>query len=121
MVPGVKINLAGRVYIVPALNTGGMRATREARKILAAMDPSASDISDDQLDALHLFVHASLKRNYPDLELEDMGDLVDLHNMPLLIGAITGQSGLVEALPGEGEPQAEANPKRSPTGAGSTR
>uniref|UniRef100_UPI00187D42B4 hypothetical protein n=1 Tax=Candidatus Magnetaquicoccus inordinatus TaxID=2496818 RepID=UPI00187D42B4 len=55
--------------------------------------------SIEQIDSALQVIHSALSRNYPQLHVEDVEDLVDLATVPILMEAIMRASGLVR--PGE--------------------
>src|SRR5207247_2059119 len=111
VIEGVKIRLGGKFYIVPAMNNGGFRATRKDREFLRdSLDPESQDITDEQLDAVHRVIYAGLRRNYPELKIEDLYELVDNRNMMALLQAVGGQGGELVYPEGEAEPQRPAIP-----------
>jgi len=101
MIDGVSISLGGTEYVVPALS---FKQLRNLQPKLATLGTVKGIPSEAQLDAVAEVVHAALSRNYPDLTLDQVGDMLDLTNMKHIVPAIMGISGLVsegEALAGK--------------------
>ena len=92
LISGVPVDLAGTIYIVPALNLRQVQAYEKDLDNLNSVDgrPNAS-----QLDSMVSVMHAALSRNYPDFTKEQVAEFVDLQNMQQLIMVIMGVSGLV--------------------------
>ena len=58
----------------------------------------------EQMQGVCEIVHAALSRNYDDLTIEQVEDIIDLRNAGAVIQAVMGQSGLTQskdAAPGE--------------------
>ena len=92
--------MGGKDFIVPALSFGQLRRLmpklKETNAIGAQMTP-------EQMENVIEIVFTALSRNYPDLKLEDVADLIDLNNLATIFAAVMGQSGLAksgEALAG---------------------
>lgn len=99
MIDGVKINMGGTEYIVPPLSFKQLRNLLPKMALLTKMG-NVPDLK--HMDIVTEIVFAALSRNYPELTLELVGDLLDLGNMKLILPAIIGTSGLVSS----GEAQA---------------
>lgn len=97
-IPGYPINLGGREFILAPL---GLRAAREAgergRALPQEGDPAALEQAAVALNVW--MVQQSLVRNYPDITIEDVEDLLDVSSTQEAIEAITGQSGLKRQVP----------------------
>jgi hypothetical protein len=88
-VEGESIRMGGDTYVVPALSLGQMKKLREEIETLRKKDADENELQG----AATKVIHAALSRNYPDLILEQVESLVDLRNLPQVLGAIMGQSG----------------------------
>ena len=95
-VPGVTtLTYDGRKFQVPALNVRGLRWAREEQiftKIAALekLPPEERMVNDEWLELTARVVHTALRRNYPDLQLEEVEDMLDLSNATMLILACRG-------------------------------
>jgi 1-deoxy-D-xylulose 5-phosphate reductoisomerase len=94
MIPGVKIQMGGQDWLVPALTLGQLRRLREERKNLNSGD------EDKTLSAVCTIVATALSRNYPDMTEQRVEELIDLENRDRVVAAVLGNSGL---KPGEAE------------------
>ena len=95
---GVKLRIGRGEYVVPALT---VRQLKQFRPVLAGMARfQSADPTDEDMDQVMGMVHAALSRNYPDLTVEQLGDMVDLRSLPAIVKAIAGQTGLDRAQPG---------------------
>ncbi len=92
MIPGVKIQMGGQDWLVPALTIGQLRRLSEERKNLSSGD------EDKVLAAVCTIVATALSRNYPDMTEQRVEDLIDLENRDRVVSAVLGNSGL---KPGE--------------------
>jgi hypothetical protein len=95
---GQAVNLGGTTYIVPPLALGALKQLLPKIKALTIGEDLLPDLSQ-VVDLLEICL-AALKRNYPELTLEELGDIVDLGNFKTLVAAVMAQSGLeVRAAP----------------------
>ena len=74
-IKGIPVELDGRVWIVPGLTIGQMEAVGDERlDTFGRLDPSKLGAGmAEQLDILH----AALSRNYPDLTVDELKEMVD--------------------------------------------
>lgn len=91
LIPGIEYNFGGgRVYTVPPLALG---ALQRLQKKLEALSTAA--MTDPQSIATVIeATHSALRRNYPDITEDQVGELVDLGNMHDVIGCITDVAGI---------------------------
>lgn len=94
-IPGKIVVLAGQEFEVPPLTFGQLRRLSKEIEILTTAKITAS-ASIEQQEALLKVIHAALSRNYPDLTLEDMDDLIDMGNVLPTIEAVMSVSGFVK-------------------------
>lgn len=87
-IPGLRVVLAGREFVVPPLSLGQVEQLRERISAVQAA-PDAQSISTI-LDA----ATAALQRNYPELKREEVAELIDVGNMMEVFGAVMDVSGL---------------------------
>lgn len=97
MVAGATMTLGdGRDYTLAPLTLG---ALEELQDRIAAVG------GEDQRAAIATMIdvaHRSLRRNYPDMTRETVGDLLDLGNMGEVFSVVMGASGASKAdAPGE--------------------
>jgi alkylhydroperoxidase/carboxymuconolactone decarboxylase family protein YurZ len=109
LIDGVRINLGGRDFVVPPLTLGALRALQPQFKELANIGPLPSG---EQIDAAAEVIHRALRRNYPDVTLDEILELVDVRAFPDVLAAICGASGLTQREAGD--------PPQAPTGTAST-
>ena len=50
--------------------------------------------SSDQIDAMVIVIHSAMVRNYPDLSLADVEELLDLSNLQTTFLSVMAASGL---------------------------
>ncbi len=92
MIPGVNIQMGGQEWLVPPLTLGQLRRLDSDIKALTSGD------ADKVLSAVCSIVAAALSRNYPDMTVQKVEDLIDLGNRDAVVAAVLGNSGL---KPGE--------------------
>ena len=94
-IPGVELTFAGgKQMTIPPLSLGALEQLLDRiNDVMAGGKMDATSIGT-VIDA----AHAALKRNYPELTREQVGDLVDLGNMREVLEATMSASGL-EAKP----------------------
>ncbi len=108
MIDGREITLGGKVYVLPPLNFAALR--RLAPKIQEVGGAFLSgNLFVDMEKALVVseLVHAALKRNYPEITLEEVEEAVDFDNIKDIFPALMGVSGLEFK---EGQDPGEARP-----------
>ncbi|MFZ5658770.1 MAG: hypothetical protein ACOY5C_02810 [Pseudomonadota bacterium] len=102
MIDGIRITMGGQEYTVPPLNFKALRQYKAPIEGLKGLNPMA--MADADLTLMVEIVHAALVRNYPDLRVEDVEDLLDLANAPIVLPAVFAVSGFERAQPGEAAP-----------------
>ena len=107
LLEGVKLNLGGREFIVPALNFRALRTLESHIKKIEQLSvpPTGAEIS-----SVVTVVHAALFLNYPGITMEEVENLLDLRNVVPVLKAIMGASGLDEPDAGKEAAAAAANP-----------
>jgi hypothetical protein len=108
---GVPVALGGGTYIVPPLSTGAMRRMADDIDKLGSSDSAVAE----QERATRV-IHAALVRNYPELAIETLEELIDAHNVKDLLAAVFGQSAVAPV----GETKAPQSSADQSTGSGST-
>lgn len=101
-VKGIPFEFSDCTLVIPSLSLGAMERLQER---LAGM-------SDDMFDPENIStvidaVHAALRRNYPDMTRDEVGELVDLSNMQEVMACTMDMAGLkrkaLEAEKGGGD------------------
>lgn len=87
-IPGKEISLGGVMRIVAPLNAAACKQYRDQIRTV-----SAGGIPDIELVAK--LAHCSLRRNYPDITLDEVEDMVDYSNLFELWETLLNISGLV--------------------------
>ncbi|MBF0186160.1 MAG: hypothetical protein HQM06_17470 [Magnetococcales bacterium] len=87
---GVTVHFAGSDWVVPALSLGQLKRLMPHFQTL-----QGGQFSIEQIDSALQVIHAALSRNYPQIQMEDVEELVDLVTVPILMEAIMRASGLV--------------------------
>jgi hypothetical protein len=113
MIDGVTMQIAGREWVIPPLNLKQLKKLGPKLNQIPA-GPATVMPTEEQLGNILELIHSALSRNYPDLTLDEVEDMIDLGNMVKVIQAVMGISGLVSAKAGERVPGSQ------PTGVSST-
>ncbi len=100
MYEGVTVTIGEVDYIVPPLNFRKLRALRPKLDLLKTL---SADLSEGQIAVMVECVHAAMTRNYPDLTIAEVEELLDLGNMARIFKAVMNASGMEQRL-GEAEP-----------------
>jgi len=99
MIDGEKINLGGEEYVVPALNLKQLKRFSPRLKDLGGLDEAGMVSLQAEI------VHAAITRNYPEIALDQVEEMLDLRNIAATFQAVMNQSGLEKAA-GETKPVA---------------
>ena len=92
--PGVKIDMGGRDFTVPALRFGAVKQFSKDGTFALIDTMKVAGLNEENIDAAIRVIRAAMGLNYPELTEQDILDLVDLRTLPELLGAVTGQSRL---------------------------
>jgi hypothetical protein len=102
MIDGMKIRMGGVEYEVPPLNFNSLKKlTGKLRDFKVDGIPTP-----EQMDVIIEVVFLAMRRNYPEMTQETLGDLIDMGNAFTIFQAVMGQSGMV----GTGEVMRPASP-----------
>jgi hypothetical protein len=103
--PGMSVKLGATEYVVPPLS---MRAVRDLTPDFEIVSKTTNvGMSPEVINAMGRILLAAFKRNYPDMELDQLLDMLDPTNMGDIFVAIASSSGLKQ---GEGRaPMANMN------------
>lgn len=96
MIKGTTITLGEKDYCCPAMCLDDVQTYLPKIKLL-----QASDMSPEHFQTIKEVVLAALKRNYPDITLEEISKGLDLDNYREVLDAVMARSGLVKKVPGE--------------------
>lgn len=103
MIKGKEIELGGKTWIVPPLN---LNAVEHFQDRLAGF---TGGIDPQSVTLVAEVTHSALKRNYPDVTLEEVKDMLDLGNMIEVFQAVLQVAGFVARADGSGEVVAPAS------------
>lgn len=103
MIPGVAISMGGREWTIPPLTLGQLRQLMPKVRELSNTN---TQIGEAQIGVLVEIVFAALQRNYPDMTLDRVEDLLDLGNAAPVLNAVLTGSGLRPRAPQPGEAMA---------------
>jgi hypothetical protein len=94
-VRGVTIQFPDGPLVVPPLN---LRSVRELKSRIVTFTGTLDD-----MDVVADVLHAALLRNYPEMTMDQVADMVDVGNMGEVMQAVMGVSGLVPKDGASGE------------------
>ena len=103
---GQWVRMGESQYKVAPLNFRGLREMAPQLDLLKSIAPGTMP-NQEQVDALVKIAHASLRRNYPEMTEEEVGDRLDFGNFGNVLSSVIGVSGLIkkeEPAAGPGEP-----------------
>ena len=92
MIEGKPINLGGTEYVVPPLNLGQIRRLQKEIESIGKLD--AATMNDRTVGTMLKVIHAGVSRNYPEMTLEQLEEIIDLGNIRTVTEAVLGVSGL---------------------------
>jgi hypothetical protein len=90
-IPGIIISMGGEDFVVPPLNLGQLRRLMPKVRQMAEI---GSSMDEAQINALIEVVTAALQRNYPEMTIVQVEDMLDLGNAREVLTAILTGSGL---------------------------
>lgn len=91
---GVEMRLGNKAYIVPPLSLKKVRALQPR---IEKLDISAMGaLSPEALETVVEMAHAALARNYPEITLAEVEELLDLGNIGEVMKVILGQNKFTE-------------------------
>lgn len=96
MIDGKTISMGGREWTIPPLNFKALRKFREQLGSMSAADLSRSDMVSEM-------ILEAMRRNYPDLTLAELEDMLDMGNILPVVEAVLAASGLVQKEAASGE------------------
>lgn len=99
-VKGVPVELGGVEYIIPPLSLGALEQLQDR------VASFTGDIrSKEQVATVMDAAHAAMKRNYPEITREQIGEMIDVGNMAEVFEAVMDISGLKRKSLEPGEPK----------------
>jgi hypothetical protein len=100
VIPGILVAMGGQQWTVPPLTLGQLRRLMPKVQQLTEI---GSQMGEKQIGILVEIVVAALQRNYPDISVEIVENLLDLGNAGAVLNAVLTGSGLRprERSPGE--------------------
>lgn len=94
MIEGKKVEMGGRVFIVPPLPMKVFRTNPEWLKAIRDL----SDIPDETASAAMVgLIHAAIHRNHPEVTVDELEELLDVRTALMALAAVMDMSGFVQA------------------------
>lgn len=100
MIPGIAVLMGGREWTIPPLTLGQLRHLMPKIRQLSEIGPQ---MAEPQIDVLVEIVATALQRNYPDISIQMVENLLDLGNAAPVLHAVLTGSGLRPGGPSSGE------------------
>lgn len=97
---GVPVGLGGITYTVPPLSLGALR--RLWPRIQTLRSAEGGGATPDQLNVMLEVLHAAIARNYPELTLDELAELVDVRNVAAIADQVMSASGITAGKAGPG-------------------
>ncbi len=88
MIPGVKFNLNGKDYLVPALNLQQMEDMASDLDIVLSSTGTVPD--KERIDIMVRVIKSAINRNYPEITEQDIKNGCDANNLIDIVMAIFG-------------------------------
>jgi hypothetical protein len=100
VIAGVAVMMGGREWTVPPLTLGQLRGLMPKVRQLSEI---GAQMGETQIGVLVEIVATALQRNYPDVTLETVENLLDLGNAGPVLNAVLTGSGLKSRARSPGE------------------
>lgn len=97
---GENITIHGKEYVIPGLSFAQLEDN--AKDIEKVMNAQNEDMVK-MIGVTSKIVHLAMSRNYPELTLKGVKQMLDMRNMNRIIQAIMGGTGFRPAVNGSGE------------------
>lgn len=98
---GENIKIGGKEYVVPGLSFGQIERLSDTIEEIQKAG-AGGKLDKALIRKVSEVAHAALSRNYPEISLEQVKDMLDTRNMKTVFAAIMGESGFVAAKGGNG-------------------
>jgi hypothetical protein len=99
MIPGIEISMGGKDWTVPPLTLGQLRRLTPKLRLMSTIEERG--LTDEHIDTTSEIVATALKRNYPEVTVGEVLELLDMGNFQTVLQAVLAGSGLKRAAPGE--------------------
>lgn len=95
---GIWVVLGGSEYQIPPLNFGAIQALQDKMKTIQGMSGVPTP---EQMRVVAEVVQMAMKRNYPEITVDEIVDVLDLGNFRQVFDALLGMSGYTKGSAGE--------------------
>jgi hypothetical protein len=109
LIPGVRLAMGGREWTVPPLTLGQLRRLEGLLNVMRGINGRGNFMDEGTIDAVVAIVGAALRRNYPEVDDDQVADLLDLGNAGTVLAAVLISSGLRERPSGPEDQAARAD------------
>jgi len=105
-IPGIELDFGGgQIRLVPPLALGDLELLQDR---IQAMQAAGSAVNKESIGTVIDATHAALKRNYPEVTREEVGELVDVGNMFEVMQALLDVAGVLRKEADEKNQPAQA-------------
>lgn len=94
MFEGATVIVRGKGYIIPALSFAQIESLAPAIDRLDEADKN--NLTPAIMKDATSIIQAALSRNYPEVTVDDVKEMIDLRNFQQIIDAVMGGAGLVK-------------------------
>lgn len=94
MLDGVSVKMMGEEFTIPPLNFAQIKKLQPVIAQFTAVK-TGTVFSIEQIEGISKVVHAAMSRNYPQITLEEVEEMIDLTNAETVINAVMNNSGFV--------------------------
>lgn len=94
---GESIKIKGDEYIIPGLSLGQIEQFADRIAVVAA---GGDKLNKEIIQTISEIIQAALSRNYPEITLEQVKDMLDMRNMRQVFEAVMGASGFKQGNQG---------------------
>lgn len=101
---GTPVRMGGRDFIVPALTMGQVKQLKESGKLARIFEVNVLSPQED-IDLALEVIQSAMARNYPEITIKELEDILDAKNTSKVILSIMGMSGLIRT---DGDDSGEA-------------
>jgi len=85
-------------YRIPPLAFGALQDLQEN---IGSLQGMSTNPTKDQMNVVVDIVHMAVKRNYPDIDINELRDMIDLGNFQAVLEAVLNTSGFKKVESGE--------------------
>lgn len=105
---GIPVKLGDKEFIVPSLSVNAAR--KYWPNILDLNNGLTIDQFPSRLEFILNIVHAAISRNYPEMTVEELGELIDTKNAGEILMAVVEATGFIRSKRSRNEENVSGEP-----------